>query len=68
MFDVGNEAHVQHTVRFVDDEHFAARQQNLTAFEQIHQPSGRRDQNINALFKRFHLIAHLNTTDKQRHR
>ena len=68
MFNVGNETHVEHPVGFVDDQHFATRQQNLAAFKQVHQAARGRDQYINALFKRFDLIAHLHTADQQRHR
>ncbi len=65
--DVGNEAHVEHPIGLINHQHFAAGEQYLAAFEQVHQPSWRRDQHVNTLFKGLHLIAHLYSTDQQRH-
>jgi|GEM_PF-6945596 len=67
MFNVGNKAHVQHAVRFVDHQHFATGQQYFPAFEQVHQATGRRNQNVDTLFQRLDLITHLHAADEQRH-
>ena len=66
-FDIGNEAHIQHPVRFVDDEQFAAIEHDLAAFEQVHQAARSRDQDVNAFIQRLYLIAHLHAADEQRH-
>ena len=68
MLDVRDEAHVEHPVRLVDHQHAAAVEQDLAAPEQVHQPTRRRDQHVDALFQRLHLIAHLHAADQQRHR
>ena len=41
---------------------------DLAALEQVHQASRRRDQDVDALFQRLDLVAHLNAADQQRHR
>lgn len=46
--DVGDEAHVQHAVGFVEDEHFHAFQRQRTLFDQIEQTSGRGDEDVDA--------------------
>ena len=68
MFDIGNEAHVEHTISFIDDQHFATRQQYLAALEQIHQSARSCDQDVHSLFKRLDLITHLHAANQQRHR
>ena len=68
ILDVGDEPHVEHPVRLVDDEHVAAGEQDLAALEQVHQAARRRDQHVDALFERLDLIAHLHAADQQRHR
>ena len=67
FLDVGDEAHVEHPVGLVDDEQSAAGQQYLAAAEQVHQPAGRGDQHVDALFERRHLVAHADSADQQRH-
>ncbi len=67
FLDVGDEAHVEHPVRLVDDEQAAAVEHDLAAAEQVHQPPGRRDQHVDALFQRLDLVAHLHAADQQRH-
>src|SRR5215470_18259054 len=46
--DVGNEAHVEHAVCFVDDEQLTARQKQSPAFEVIEQATRCGDQNVDA--------------------
>ena len=68
FLDVGDEAHVEHPVRLVDDEQVAAVEHDLAAAEQVHQPARRRDQHVDALFQRLDLVAHRDAADQQRHR
>jgi hypothetical protein len=49
--DVGNEAHVEHPVGFIDDQQFDAGHQQLAAFGVIEQAAGRGDQHIGAALK-----------------
>ncbi len=65
-FDIGDEPHVEHSVGFVDDQQFAAVEQNLPALEQVHQPARGRDQHIDAVVERLDLVAHLHAADQQR--
>jgi hypothetical protein len=39
FLDVGDEAHVEHAVGFVDDQQVAAVEHDLAAAEQVHQPA-----------------------------
>ena len=68
FLDVGDEAHVEHPVGFVDHQQVAVVEHDLAAAEQVHQPARRRDQHVDALFERLDLVAHLNAADQQRHR
>ena len=68
FLDVGDEAHVEHPVGLVDDQQLAVVEHDLAAAEQVHQPAGRGDQHVDALFQRLDLVAHLNAADQQRHR
>ena len=68
FLDVGDEAHVEHAVGFVDHQQIAAVEHDLAAAEQVHQPARGRDQHVDALFERLDLVAHLNAADQQRHR
>src|SRR5690606_29571016 len=47
-FDIGDEAHVEHTVGFVDDENVDAGQKQAAALEMVEQAAGRRDQDVGA--------------------
>ena len=68
FLDIGDEPHVEHPVGLVDHQHRTARQQDFPAAEQIHQPAGRGDQDVDALFERGGLVAHRYAADQQRHR
>ena len=46
--DVGNEAHVEHAVRLVDDEDLDRVEKQLAALAVVHQPARRRDQHVGA--------------------
>ena len=47
-FDVVDEAHVEHAVGLVEDQHFELRQVDAAAFDVVHQPARRRDQQVDA--------------------
>ena len=68
FLDVGDEAHVEHPVGFVDHQQVAIVEHDLAAAEQVHQPARRRDQHVDALFERLDLVAHLHAAHQQRHR
>ena len=65
-FDVGDEPHVEHPVRFVDDQKFAAVEQDLPTLEQVHEAARRGNQHVDALVQGLDLVAHLHAADKQR--
>jgi hypothetical protein len=65
--DIGNEAHVEHPVRLVDDEHLDARHQDLAAVEPVEQAAGRGDQDIDTLLEQLLLVTHADAADEQRH-
>ncbi|MGY3410177.1 hypothetical protein ACVWZV_006290 [Bradyrhizobium sp. GM5.1] len=46
--DVGNEAHVQHAVGFVDDEQLDAGEQQAAALRVVEQAAGSGDQHVDA--------------------
>ena len=64
--DVGDEAHVEHAVGFVDDEDFDAGQQQFAALDEVEQAAGRGDQHIGAARDFGFLIAERNAADQQR--
>ena len=68
FLDIGDEAHVEHPVSLVDHEQVATGKQYLATTEQVHQPSGRGDQHIDASAKGLHLVAHRYAADQQGHR
>ncbi len=65
-FDVGNEAHVQHAVGFVDDQQFNAGEQQSAALGMVEQPAGGCDQDVDAAGLFGVLIAERNAADQQR--
>ena len=50
--DVVDEAHVEHAVGFVQDEHLQLRQVDATAFDVVHQAAGGCDQQVDAALQR----------------
>ena len=64
--DVGDEAHVEHAVGFVDDQHLDAGQQQLAALEMIEQASGRGDDDIGAAVDLGGLVVEGDAADQQR--
>ena len=66
-FDVGNEAHVEHAVGFVDDQQFHAGQQQTAALGMVEQAARRRDQDVDAAHQLGLLVAERNAADDQCH-
>ena len=64
--DVGDEAHVEHAVGLVDDEHLDVGQQQAAALEQVDQPARRGDQHVDAAHQRVLLVAQALAADEQR--
>ncbi len=65
--DVGNEAHVQHAVGFVDDEQLNAGEQQAATLEMVEQAAGRCDEHVNAAHQLGVLIAEGDAANEQRH-
>jgi hypothetical protein len=65
--DVGDEAHVEHAIGFVDHQHLDVVQQHLAALEVVEQPARRGDQHVDALLERALLIVETHAADQQRH-
>ena len=65
-FDVGDEAHVQHAVGFVDDQQFDAGEQQPAAFGVVEQAAGGRDQDVDAAGQFGVLVAERDAADQQR--
>ena len=63
--NVGDEAHVEHAVGFVDDHDLDAVQHDLAAFEQVQQAARRGDQDVDALVQQRDLVAHGDAADQQ---
>ena len=64
--DVGNEAHVEHAVGFVDDEQLDAGHQQPAALVMVEQAAGRRDQHIDAARELGVLVVERDAADDQR--
>src|SRR3546814_2429685 len=56
-----------HSVSLIDHEEIASGEKDITAPEQVHKPSRRGNQHIDALFQRLYLIPHRHATNEQRH-
>ena len=65
-FDVGNEAHVEHAVGFVDDKQFDAGEQQPAALGVVEQAAGRCDQHVDAARQLGVLVAERDAADQQR--
>src|SRR3546814_2239396 len=64
---VRDEPHIEHSVSLIDHEEIASGEKDITAPEQVHKPSRRGNQHIDALFQRLYLIPHRHATNEQRH-
>ncbi len=67
-FDIGNEAHVEHAVGFVDHQNLNLRKHQLAALEMIEQAARRRDQHIHAAIELAVLFVERGAADQKRHR
>ena len=65
--DVGDEAHVEHAVGFVDHQHLDAGEKQLAALEMIEQAAGRRDHDVGAAIDLGGLLVEGNAADQERH-
>ncbi len=65
--DIGDEAHVEHAVGFVDHQDLDVREQDLAALEQVDQPARRRDQHVDAAVELALLVGEAFAADEQRH-
>ena len=65
--DVGNEAHIEHAVGFVDDQEFDAGEQQPPALVMVEQTPGRRDQHVDAARELGVLIVERDAADDERH-
>ena len=65
--DVGDEAHVEHAIGFVDHQHLDVVQQHLAALEMVEQAARRGDQHVDALLERALLVVEAHAADQQRH-
>ncbi len=65
-FDVGNEAHVQHAVGFVDDEQFDASEEETAALGMVEQPARGCDQHVDAARQFGVLVAERDAADQKR--
>ena len=66
--DVVNEAHVEHSVGFVEDKAFDTAQAKRILLDKIEQPPWRGDKNIDASEQRAHLRPHRDPANHQRAR
>ena len=66
--DVGNEAHVEHAVGFVDDQQFDAGEQQPAALEMIEQAAGRGDQHVDAARELGVLVVERDAADQRARR
>ena len=64
-FDVGDEAHVEHAVGFVDHQQFDAGQQQAAALVVVEQAAGRGDQDVDAAHQLGVLIVEGDAADDQ---
>ena len=66
FFDVGNKAHVEHAIGFVDDQNFHVAHQQVAAFEHVEQAARRGDQHVCAAVQNLGLFLHVGAADEQR--
>ena len=66
-FHVGNEAHVEHPVGFVDDQDFDVAEQHLAALEMVEKAARRGNQHVDAAVQFLFLFIERNTADEQGH-
>src|SRR3546814_20827447 len=64
FLDVRDEPHIEHSASLIDHEEIASGEKDITAPEQVHKPSRRGNQHIDALFQRLYLIPHRHATNE----
>ena len=65
LLDVGNEAHVEHAIRLVDDEDLDPGEKQLAAFREVEEATRRGDQNVCAAGDLGFLIGERHAADQQ---
>ena len=65
--DVGDEAHVEHAVGFVDHQDLDVVQQDAAALDVVEQPARRGDQHVGAALEDALLVGEAHAADQQRH-
>ena len=60
--NVGEEAHVEHAVGFVEDEHRRLRQIDVTALRHVHHATGRSDDDVHARVELLGLLLDVRAT------
>ena len=65
--DVGDEAHIEHAVGFVDHQDLDVVQQDAATLEMVEQPARRGDQDVGAAFEGTFLVGEAHAADQQRH-
>ena len=68
LADVVDEAHVEHAVGFVEHQKLDLVEPQGVAVDEVEQPAGRGDQNIDAVHQGAHLLAHGHAADGERRR
>ena len=63
--DIGDKAHIEHPVGFVDDQDADIREEDLAAFEQVEEAARRRDQHIDAAVEFALLVAKALAADQE---
>ena len=66
-FNIGNEAHIEHAVSFINHQNINAGEQKLASFNKIEQAAGRCDQHIRAAHDFGFLIAKGHAANQQSH-
>ena len=66
LADVVDEAHVEHAVGLVEDEHLDVAEAQRVALDEIEQAAGGGHQHVDAVHQRAHLLAHRHAADRQR--
>ena len=67
FLDVWNEAHIQHTVSFIDNKGLNTRHQNFASLELVNQAARCRNQNVDTFHKLAVLLSEGNTADEEGH-
>src|SRR5262249_17647085 len=66
LTDIVDEAHIEHSIRFVKHEKLDFAETERIALHQVEQPSRCRDEDVDAIEQRANLAAHRHSADRQR--